>query len=83
MTTATAVQKTTRERYQDILPEILEISDRIMGPVEPEAASLVADVFATEGIQFIISAAIAGRRLSNQSAESFAPAEIADLKPEF
>ena len=32
---------------------VLEIAERIMGPVEPEAASLIADVFAREGIQML------------------------------
>ncbi len=32
---------------------VLEVSDRILGPVEPEAASVIADVFASEGIQVL------------------------------
>jgi hypothetical protein len=47
------------------------------------ALQSLSPVFLYPGGEGAATAAIAGRRLSNQSAEFFAPAEIADLKPEF
>jgi pyruvate/2-oxoglutarate dehydrogenase complex dihydrolipoamide dehydrogenase (E3) component len=37
---------------------VLEVSDRILGPEEPEAAALVAGIFAEEGIQVLAGATI-------------------------
>jgi pyruvate/2-oxoglutarate dehydrogenase complex dihydrolipoamide dehydrogenase (E3) component len=38
---------------------VLEVADRILGPEEPEASRLVADVFGQEGIQVLAGAKIA------------------------
>ncbi|WP_244928405.1 NAD(P)/FAD-dependent oxidoreductase [Nocardioides sp. W7] len=38
---------------------VLEAADRILGPAEPEAAAVIADVFAREGIEVVTGADIA------------------------
>ena len=39
---------------------VLEVAPRLLGPVEPEAGAMVADVFGREGIQVLTDAKIAG-----------------------
>lgn len=37
---------------------VIEVADRILGPAEPEAAGVIADVFAREGIEVVTGATI-------------------------